>query len=154
MALVPAPCPGWHSDSCLSLGEAEPFCSPLSFSISATVNIRNNFTGVSDQRFSATISAEVSVNPWRVCQKLLYLYFPRQCLNFLSKLHCWYLSTPILSLLTVPPYLPQTPIILTSPIITLFFSLPHSRTQCRFHVSRLLPLPPTQHPTCSWGHWR
>lgn len=88
----------------------------------------DNFTGVSDQRFTATISAQVSINPWSVCQKLLYFCFPHQCLNFLTKLHCWQLSTLILSLLTLPPYPPQSPLVLTSPINILFFSLPHSTT--------------------------
>lgn len=61
-----------------SSDEAESFDSPLSFWIPATVNTLSNFTGASDQRFlTATISAKVLVNPWRVYQKVLYLYFPR-----------------------------------------------------------------------------
>lgn len=76
------PLPRAHPDSCLSSGEAQPFSSPLSFWIPATANTQSNFTGVSDQRFTATVSAKASINPWRVCQKLLYICFPHQCLNF------------------------------------------------------------------------
>ena len=148
---VPAPLPGRLPGSCRSSHRAEPFDSSLSFWIPATANTRSNSTGASDQRFlTATLSGKVSVNPCRVYQKLLYLYFPGRSPSFWSKPSSFHPHPPYPRFTSLSP---PSPLLLTSPVITiLFFSLPHSGTECGRGAGRPWPLLPTRRPSLFPGH--